>query len=98
LTRKNFTKEDLINIISKKIGFSKNFSKKIIEDLFIILNFNIKKGELNLKNFGTFKLLYKNERMGRNPKTKKKYIISSRRSVSFIPSKKITNYLNKYHG
>ena len=98
MTRKNFTKEDLINIISEKIGFSKNFSKKIIEDLFIILNFNIKNGEFNLKNFGTFKLLYKNERMGRNPKTKKKYIISSRKSVSFIPSKKITNYLNKYHG
>ena len=91
---KNFKKIDLINIISRETGFSKNFSKKILNDLLDILRSNISNGDLNLKNFGTFRLLNKKERIGRNPKTKQKFLISARKSVSFYPSQKILKYLN----
>ena len=94
---KNLRKIDLVNIISKETGFSKNFSKKILEDLLSILISNIMNGDLNIKNFGTFRLLNKKERIGRNPKTKQKYLISARRSVSFYPSQKISKYLNNFY-
>ena len=51
-------------------------------------------GNLGLKNIGTFNLIKKKERLGRNPKTKEKFIISSRKSVIFKPSKSILNVLN----
>ena len=95
MLRNNLRKIDLINNLSEEIGFSSNYSKKIINDLIEIIIQNIKKGDLILKNLGTFKIRKKKERIGRNPKTKEKFIIFERNSVVFIPSKKILNMLNK---
>ena len=38
--------------------------------------------------------MHKKERLGRNPKTREEFIISSRKSISFTISKKILNNLN----
>ena len=88
-------KKDLIKDITFKTGLSSNVSKKIFNDLVNILIQNIKKGSLVLKNIGSFKIIEKKERIGRNPKTKEKFIISARKTVSFTPSKKIIENLNK---
>jgi integration host factor subunit alpha len=88
-------KKDLIKDITFKTGLSSNVSKKIFDDLVNILIQNIKKGSLVLKNVGSFKIIEKKERIGRNPKTKKEFIISARKTVSFTPSKKIIENLNK---
>ena len=55
----------------------------------------LKKNNLIIKNIGSFKLIEKNERIGRNPKTKEEIIISKRKSISFLSSKNLTNYLNE---
>ncbi len=93
--KKNYTKQDLINDISENTGFSLSFSKKLVNDLINIIIDNIKKGDFILKNIGSFKIIDKKERIGRNPKTGKEFIISSRKSLSFTPSKKITQNLNE---
>jgi integration host factor subunit alpha len=67
----------------------------LVNDLINIIIDNIKKGDFILKNIGSFKIKDKKERIGRNPKTGKEFIISSRRSISFTPSKKITQNLNE---
>ena len=56
---------------------------------------NIASGFLNLKNIGSFKLLNKKKRVGRNPKTKEEHIITERKSVSFKASKEVTKYLSE---
>ncbi len=91
---KNFKKADLIKNLNKTSGFSKNFSKKLINDLIKILLQNIKSGNLTVKNLGTFKILEKKERLGRNPKTKDPYIISARKTVRFTPSQKLLKIYN----
>ena len=95
MKRYNFTKKDIIKYLSKKTGFSELLSKNIINDLLKTLVEIIKTENLNLKNIGTFKLIDKNERIGRNPKTNEEFIISSRKSISFSPSKRIVNLLNQ---
>ena len=95
MLKKDFKKIDLIKDLSLKTGYSQNYSKKIVDDLINIFIQNIKSGNLNLKNIGSFKLLNKKERIGRNPKTKEEFIISSRKSLSFTSSKKIIDNLNK---
>ncbi len=90
----NFTKKDFIKSLSEKSGFSLNLSKKLINDFLDVLIHNIKSNNLLLKNIGTFKLIKKKQRLGRNPKTKEEFIIYSRISLSFQPSKKILNKLN----
>tara|TARA_B100000965_G_scaffold97982_1_gene80138 strand:+ start:1235 stop:1537 length:303 start_codon:yes stop_codon:yes gene_type:complete len=88
MIRKNLTKKDLINSIYMQIGFSKNISENLIEDLFstILENLKIEK-KLKLSKFGTFSIRSKKSRIGRNPKTKETKTISNRDVVLFKASK-----------
>ena len=89
MNKNNFTKKNIVDDLSENTGFSTNYSKKIINDFIFIISEEIKNNNFNLKNIGSFKLINKNERLGRNPKTNEKFIISSRKSISFTVSKKI---------
>ena len=86
----NFNKKDIVKVISNKSGLSANLIKKIVNDIFEILIGNIKSGFFNLSGIGSFKIIHKNQRTGRNPLTKKEFIISSRKSISFRSSQKLS--------
>ena len=94
MLKNNIKKKDLFTRLSVEIGYSQSFSKKIIEDLIDCLKKNIKDNNLILKNLGSFKIVKKKERIGRNPKTKKEFIISQRNVVIFKSSKSLNSYLN----
>ena len=88
MSNKSLKKKDLVNNLSLKTGFSLNYSKKVVDDFIEIIIQNIKSGELILKNFGSFKVIYKNERIGRNPKTKKKIYNFFKKNYKFYTIKK----------
>ena len=90
----NLTRIDFAKDLSEKMGFSITLSNNIINNLIIVCNEMIKNNHLNLKNIGTFKLLNKKERLGRNPKTRKEYLIIKRKSIRFIVSKNLKKALN----
>ena len=93
--RQNLTKKEIINSIYMQLGFSKNFIENILEDIFEILLETLKeKGKVKVSNFGTFELRHKKSRIGRNPKTKEKAIISERNVILFKPSKFLKNKIN----
>ena len=95
--RINLTKKDIINSLYMQIGFSKKISEQLLEDILEIILGNLKKYEkIKISNFGTFSLRLKKSRLGRNPKTKEKKIISERNVVLFKPSKDFKNYINNY--
>ena len=93
---KNFTRKDLSNKIHKNVGFSKNLSLKIVDDFFesIILAI-IKSNKIKISSFGTFSILNKKERMGRNPKTGVQAKIFSRKVVKFKPSLSFKKKINQ---
>ena len=84
--RSNLTKKDISKKINLKSGFSTLYIDKITDDLINFLKINIKKNGIIIKNFGSFKTINKSERIGRNPKNKKIYKISARKSLIFTPS------------
>ncbi len=95
MTNKNFTRKDLSNKIFKNLGFSKNLSSKIVNDFFeALISEIIKLNKIKISSFGTFTVLNKNERMGRNPKTKVDAKIFSRKVVKFKPSLLIKKKIN----
>ena len=96
MTKTNLTRNHLSKEISNLTGFSGLYSKKIIDDLITVLVNLVEKDNFNLKNIGTFKLINKKERIGRNPKTLEKFKISARKSISFLPSSKLIKNINKY--
>ena len=95
MIKKNFTRKDLSNKIFKELGFTKNLSSKIVDDFFEILILEIiKSNKIKISSFGTFTVLHKKERIGRNPKTKEEAIIVPRKVVKFTPSLLVKQKLN----
>ena len=95
MNKKNLTKKDISNKIFHNLGFSKSLSSRIIDDFFeTMISQLIKTNKVKLSSFGTFEVIKKKERIGRNPKTKVEAKISARRVVKFKPSKLIKNKLN----
>tara|TARA_B100000686_G_scaffold174250_1_gene181391 strand:- start:139 stop:444 length:306 start_codon:yes stop_codon:yes gene_type:complete len=93
--KKNLTKNDIVNKIHKNLGFSKNYSSIILDDFIeILVKELIKSKVVKITSFGTFKILNKGERIGRNPKNKIEFKISARKVVVFKPSSTFKNRLN----
>ena len=96
MVQKNFTRKNLSNKIYKVLGFSKNFSQKIVDNFFeILVSELIKSNRVKISSFGTFKVINKKERIGRNPQTKIEAKISQRKVVKFKPSMFIKGKLNR---
>ena len=95
MLRSNLKKKDLINSIYMQIGFSKNISENLVEDLLFTIVENLKnEKKLKLSKFGTFSIRSKKSRIGRNPKTKEEKIISDRDVVLFKASKEFKDLVN----
>ena len=78
-----------------QLGYSKKISENLLEDfLSIILENLIKNKKVKIPKFGTFTIRHKKSRIGRNPKTQEKKIITERNVVLFKPSKDLKNFIN----
>ena len=96
MVKKNFTRKDLSNKIYQNLGFSKNLSSKIVDNFFeTLISGIIKSNKIKISSFGTFSVLNKKERMGRNPKTKVEAKIFSRKVVKFKSSSLLKEKFNK---
>ena len=84
---KTITRNDLIEVISDKVGLSLNDSSEMIENIFDFILTELESGDdVKISSFGTFKVKRKNLRMGRNPKTGIDVPIKARNVVSFYCS------------
>jgi integration host factor subunit alpha len=54
----------------------------------------MKNEKVKITSFGTFKKSIKNKRIGRNPKTKKEFIITARAVVKFKASEQLKKRIN----
>ena len=90
LTKKNISKK--INLVS---GLPVFYTNKIVDDLINILKVQIKQETTNIKNFASFKIINKKERIGRNPKSKKTYKINSMKSLKVVFSKRIVKQIKE---
>ena len=88
------TKKDISLNLSKITGFPYSLSNKLINDLLDTIICEIKNNKLIIQGIGTFILIQKNQRIGRNPKTKEEFVISKRKVIRFVVSKKLIDKLN----
>ena len=94
--KKTLTKKDLANTINNKLGYSKEEAKSFTQVFFnsIITNI-VKEKKLKITKLGTFSVIKKKPRMGRNPKTKEEALITERYVISFKFSKLLRDKINK---
>ncbi len=97
------TRLDLSESLIREIGLPRTETIDLIEMVLDeIAQATMRGEEVKISLFGTFSLLDKKERIGRNPKTGEEKKISARRVVSFRPSANLLNRVNngnlKLHG
>ena len=96
MLKKNVNRKSLTNIIYQNIGFSKIISENIVNDIFYIIMSSFKENnKIKITSFGTFLKKRKNKRIGRNPRTKEKKIISARNVITFKASKFFKDKINQ---
>ena len=93
--RINLTKKDIVNSIYMQIGFSKNISENLFDDLFNhIADSLIEHKKIKISKFGTFTLKRKKSRPGIDFKTKKIKMINERNVIIFKASKEFKDFIN----
>ena len=96
MSKNSVTRIEIAEKITKEMGISRSessfFVDSIIDEMVKSL---VNKNLLKISSFGTLKTRFKKERIGRNPKTGVEATISSRTTISFIPSKVLKNKINK---
>ena len=95
IDKHNISRDEIADAMKNEFGFNRKLCLDIVNDIIdIIIDGLISEKKVKIHNFGTFKLNNKKSRIGRNPKTKKEYNISSRNVITFKASKILLKYLN----
>ncbi len=81
------TRSDFANRLRERFGLTTADAYKLVDIVFDEIRESLIHGEeVKFAGFGSFKILTKAQRMGRNPKTGEPAVISARRVASFRPS------------
>jgi integration host factor subunit alpha len=91
------TKAEIIESVRQQLGFPKNKSDEVVEQLIETIKSNLASGEdVLVSGFGKFSVNEKKERKGRNPATGEEMMIRPRRVVTFKVSGKLRRKINGY--
>ena len=95
MDKQNISRDEIAEAMKKEFGFNRKLCFDFVNDIFEIIIEGLQSERIvKIHNFGTFKLNNKKSRIGRNPKTKEEYNISSRNVITFKASKILLKYLN----
>lgn len=88
-------KQELIDAIAAESGLSKKDSKEALDALVKTVGTTLKKGEnISLVGFGSFSVIQKAARTGKNPQTGKPIQIAAKKAVKFRPGKELAEGVN----
>jgi integration host factor subunit alpha len=92
------TKDVLVEMIRDKVGYPVKEAKEILEIVLEEIKLRLENGkDVKISGFGKWTVKEKRSRPGRNPHTGQKIEISARRVVTFHPSDKMRDQVNKAH-
>ena len=95
IDKQNISRDEIAEAMKDEFGFNRKLCLDIVNDIIEIIIEGLQSDKkVKIHNFGTFKLNNKSSRIGRNPKTKQEFKISSRNVVSFKASKMLLKNIN----
>ena len=95
MDKQNISRDEIADSMKSEFGFNRKLCLDIVNDIIEIIIIGLQSDKIvKIHNFGTFKLKNKNSRIGRNPKTKEEFNISSRNVITFKASKILLKYIN----
>ena len=96
MDKHNISRDEIADAMKSEFGFNRKLCLDIVNDIVEIIIQGLQNNKkVKIHNFGTFKMNNKKSRVGRNPKTKEEYRISSRNVVTFKAIKTLLKFVNK---
>lgn len=94
---KKMNKSDLVNNISNKSdSFTDDDIEKSVNSILELISKSLsKKQRVEIRNFGTFSIRSREERLSRNPKTGTSVLVEAKNHPYFRASKNLKQSLNK---
>ena len=84
------TKADIVRLIAQSTGLTKTDTAAVVDGFIESVIGALERGDhIEIRGFGTFKVVDRAPRTGRNPRTGSEVKISSRRAPTFKPSKEL---------
>jgi DNA-binding protein HU-beta len=88
-------KGKMTDIVAKKTGLTKDKSKKVINAILEAFNDALSsEGKIQLVGLGTFDVIERQGRAGRNPKTGEAIVIPTKKAIRFKAGKNLKNAVN----
>tara|TARA_Y200000002_G_C22547867_1_gene606860 strand:+ start:166 stop:471 length:306 start_codon:yes stop_codon:yes gene_type:complete len=95
IDKRNISRDEIAEALKNEFGFNRKLCLDMVNDIFDIIIEGLQSDKkVKIHNFGTFKLNNKKSRIGRNPKTKEEFNISSRNVITFKASKILLRHIN----
>ena len=95
MDKQNISRDEIAEAMQNEFGFNRKQCLDIVNDIIDIIIDGLQSDKkVKIHNFGTFKMNNKKSRIGRNPKTKEEYNISSRNVITFKASKILLKHIN----
>ena len=85
-------REEFVKAVAEKAGITKKDAATVVNAVLEVIEEAMKKGEeVKFTGFGTFKVVTRRERKGRNPRTGEEIVIPAAKVVRFSPGAKLKN-------
>ena len=89
------TKLDIVEMVVQRIGFTRNKSMDVVEQVLEIIKRTLEQGDdVLVSNFGKFSVKEKDQRKGRNPATGETMLLDARRVITFKGSNTLRDKTN----
>lgn len=93
---KIMNKADLISKIAGTVSISKADANRVLDSFVNVVSDALKKGDnVAISGFGTFKVIQRKAREGRNPRTGEMIKIKATKAPKFVPGKTLKEGVNK---
>jgi len=84
-------KTELITALASETGLTKTVSKTAVEGLFKVVKQSLKEENVTIAGFGTWKVIERNARFVRNPKTQEQISVPAKKIVRFKVGTELLN-------
>lgn len=82
-------KRDLVDVVANKTGLTKTDVQKVVDEMIHTIVSFVAHENIRLEPLGTFKLVVRSARIGRNPQTNEPLSIPSKVTLGFKASKSV---------
>ena len=90
------TKRDIVKEVAARTGFDISTIQEIVDTMFETMSHGLAEDRnIEIRNFGIFKVKETESRTARNPKTGETITVPAKRHIHFKPGQEMKNKINK---